>query len=369
MSLSEIFVWMNEWQIAGQDVTRIGLALLVALVVYLILAFAVRFASVRAARMAERTATRVDNVFVEVFGATNQGLLFLAALLVGLGMLDLSDAWQARVGQSWFVALAVQLALWLNRAISVLLRLYTQRGDDAGTPQSPLLSGLLSWGLRTVLWTVTLLVMLSNLGINVTAFIASLGIGGIAIALAVQNILGDLFASFSIAVDRPFEIGDFIVVKGVSGTVEKVGLKTTRIRSLSGEQVVLANADMLKEVVNNYKRMTKRRIVFGFGVTYDTPIDKVAAIPQTVKAIIESSKLLEFNRAHFKKFGDSSLDFEVVYHVLDASFDIHMNEQQRINLDLMRNFAAEGINFAFPTRTVYMIGGETSGSGEGAAAA
>src|SRR5687767_11472009 len=153
---------------------------------------------------------------------------------------------------------------------------------------------LLSWSLRTVLWAVVLLAMLSNMGVNITAFVASLGVGGIAVALAVQNILGDLFASLSIAVDKPFEVGDFIVVGGVSGTVEHVGVKSTRIRALSGEQVVISNTDLLKQTVSNYKRLTQRRIVFKFGVTYDTTPEQAEAIPGLVKRIIEAQSKVRF---------------------------------------------------------------------------
>ena len=165
---------------------------------------------------------------------------------------------------------------------------------------------------RIVLWSVVLLMILDNLGVNITALVASLGIGGIAVALAVQNILGDIFASLSIALDRPFAIGDFIVVGDVLGTVEYIGLKTTRIRSLSGEQIVFSNADLLKSRIRNYKRMTERRVVFGFGVVYQTPHDKLERIPAMVREVIEAQPKTRFDRAHFKEYGDSALAFEAV---------------------------------------------------------
>jgi small-conductance mechanosensitive channel len=213
---------------------------------------------------------------------------------------------------------------------------------------------LLSWGLRTVLWAVVLLAVLSNMGVNVTAFVASLGVGGIAVALAVQNILGDLFASLSIAVDKPFEVGDSIAVQNFSGTVEHIGLKTTRIRSLGGEQIVISNTDLLKQPVRNYKRMTDRRIEFKFSISNDTTPEQAEAIPALVKRLVEASDQLRFDRAHLVGFKQSSIDYEVVYIVRTANYQLHMDLQQKINLELMREFARMGIEFSAPTRVVHL---------------
>jgi small-conductance mechanosensitive channel len=201
---------------------------------------------------------------------------------------------------------------------------------------------------------VILILILDQLGFDVTTLVASLGIGGIAVALAVQNILSDLFGSLSIALDKPFLMGDFVVVGDIAGTVEHVGLKTTRIRALTGEQVVVANADLLGSRIHNYKRMDQRRIVFGFGVTYDTPADKLERLPGIVREIIEAQEHARFDRAHFKAFGASSLDYEVVYFVTVADYNRFMDTQQGINLALVRHLAAEGIEFAFPTQTLHL---------------
>jgi len=215
---------------------------------------------------------------------------------------------------------------------------------------------LLSFLGRVVLWSLVALLVLDNLGLNVTALVASLGIGGVAVALAVQNILGDLFASLSIAVDQPFVIGDSIVVDGLAGKVEHVGLKTTRIRALSGEQIVFSNNDLLKSRIHNYKRMEERRALFTLGVTYDTPHAKLARIAGWIRSAIESQEGVRFERAHFKTFGPSSLDFEAVYFVLSPDYSKFMDIQQAINLELVRVFAEQGIEFAFPTQTVYLAG-------------
>jgi small-conductance mechanosensitive channel len=274
-------------------------------------------------------------------------------VLIGVGMLDLPDRWASRVSQLWFLALVLQAGLWVDRLVAIALRRQAERHGGASAALSA--SGtLISWGARTLLWSIVALAMLSNLGVNITAFVASLGVGGIAVALAAQNVLGDLFASVSIAADKPFEVGDFIVFGSVAGSVETVGVKTTRIRSISGEQVVIGNTELLKQTVANYKRLRERRIVFGFGVTYDTTADQAAEIPGIVRSIVEASTQVRFDRAHFKAFGESSLDYEVVYIVLDPGYGVYMDEQQRINLALMRELANRGIEFTFPTRTLHI---------------
>jgi small-conductance mechanosensitive channel len=205
-----------------------------------------------------------------------------------------------------------------------------------------------------VLYVLVLLMVLDNLGVDVTALVASLGIGGVAVALAVQNILTDLFACLSISIDKPFVLGDFIIVGDLLGTVEHIGLKTTRVRSLSGEQLIFSNNDLLGSRVRNFKRMYERRVVFTFGVVYQTRHEQLRRIPDMVRAIIEARENTRFDRAHFKAYGDSSLDFEVVYYVLVPDYNIYMDIQQAINLDLFERFEKEGIGFAYPTRTVYM---------------
>jgi small-conductance mechanosensitive channel len=208
--------------------------------------------------------------------------------------------------------------------------------------------------LKLVVWSVILLLVLDNLGVNITTLVAGLGVGGIAIALAVQNVLGDLFASLSIVLDKPFVIGDFIIVDNFLGSIEHIGLKTTRVRSLSGEQLIFANSDLLQSRIRNFKRMYERRVVFSLTVIYQTPYEKLIKIPQIVREIIESKESVRFDRAHFKEYGNSSLNFEIVYWVLSPDYNKYMDIQQAINLDIFRTFEAEGIEFAYPTQTLYI---------------
>jgi small-conductance mechanosensitive channel len=354
--LNDFSRWYHDATIFGLALGDALVAAVVALVAYLLMRGALRLLLRRLSAIAARTPNRTDDMLVEVLGGTHRGLIALAALLIGVGLLDLQGRWGSRVDQLWFVVLVLQLALWCNRMIGIGLRRHAERqaAEGGGTAQVGAAATLVSWGLRTMLWSIVLLAMLSNIGVNITAFVASLGVGGIAVALAAQNILGDLFASVAIALDKPFEVGDFIVFGAVAGTVETVGVKTTRIRSLGGEQIIMANTELLKQTVSNYKRLRERRIVFGFGVTYDTTTDQAAAIPDIVKRVVQAAEGVRFDRAHFKAFGGDSLDYEVVYIVLDPDYAVYMNHQQRINLGLMRELAAIGVGFAFPTRTLHI---------------
>jgi small-conductance mechanosensitive channel len=202
---------------------------------------------------------------------------------------------------------------------------------------------------------VALLLALDNIpGIEVDALIASLGIGGIAVALAAQNILGDLFASLSIVLDQPFVIGDSITVGEYVGTVEHIGLKSTRVRSLTGEQLIFSNSDLLNSRIRNYGRMEERRVSFTLGVTCQTPYEKLVEIPGMIQEIIAAQPQTRFGRAHFKAYGDFSLNFEIVYCMLTSDYDVFMDIQQGINLEILRRFAEEGIELAYPTQTVFV---------------
>ena len=346
---------LTDATLLGLPVPDLALAVAAALAAYLAMRLVLRYVIGRTRQLAQRTSNHVDDMVVEVLGSTNRVFLLLAAVLVGVGMLDLTERWNQRVGQLWFIALALQTGLWFTKAISLGLRRYEARHGSSGMTQVSASAVLLSWSLRTVLWAVVLLAMLSNLGVNITAFVASLGVGGIAIALAVQNILGDLFASLSIAVDKPFEVGDAIGIGDLSGTVQHIGLKTTRLRSLTGEQIVISNTDLLKQIVKNYRRMEERRIAFKFGMSYRSDPEKLEAIPGIVKRLIESRPKLRLDRVHFQAFGESSLDFEVVYFVTTPDYGLYMDEQQRLNLQMMREFDALGVEFAIPTRGVYVM--------------
>jgi small-conductance mechanosensitive channel len=328
------------------------LALAAGLTAYAMLALALKLLRTRLTTLASHTQTRVDDTVLEMLAGTHRWLIALMALLLGLTLLDLPDRWHDRVSQMWMLVLVAQGALWADRLVRIGLRHYEQRQKSINGAPVGAAASLIGWGLRVLLWTVVLMTVLANLGVNITALVASLGVGGVAVALAAQSILSDLFASVSIAVDKPFEVGDFIVLSDVSGVVEHVGIKSTRIRAVGGEQVVMSNTDLLKRTISNYKRLAQRRVVLSFGLACDTPADAVQAVPDMVKSLITQSPHLRCDRVHFKRIGEGSLDFEVVYTVLTPDFILHMDEQQRINLALMRSLAGKGIEFAFPLARV-----------------
>ena len=337
--------------------SNLAFASLVAFAAWLAIRGALMVARKALDRVADLGSSKSASALSQILRGTHPMLVVLTALLIGISTLVLPAAWHERVSHLWFVTLIVQVALWCNRGIAIALDQYFRRigGDSANLAQASATSTLLSWALHTGLWTVVMLAILSNLGVNISAFIASLGVGGIAIALAAQNILGDLFASLSIAIDKPFEVGDAISVGDVTGTVERVGLKTTRIRSFVGEQVVISNTNLLTQTVRNYKRLHTRRIVYPIGITYDATPDQVEAVPQIMKRLIEADPRLRFDRSHLKGFGESSIDFETVFHVQAPEYGVFMECQQALGLALMREFAERGISFAFPSRTVYLV--------------
>jgi small-conductance mechanosensitive channel len=195
---------------------------------------------------------------------------------------------------------------------------------------------------------------LDNLGFEIATIVAGLGISGIAVALAAQAILGDLFSYFVIFFDKPFEIGDFIIFDDKKGVIEKIGIKSTKIRSLSGEVVVVSNSNLTNARLHNYKKMERRRVAFTIGVTYQTKAEHLKYIPGKIQEVIEGLELTEFDRCHFNNYGNFSLDFETVYYVLSNDYKIYMDIQQEINLTLYENFAEKGIEFAYPTQTLYL---------------
>jgi small-conductance mechanosensitive channel len=307
----------------------------------------------RLAAFARKTPTALDDFLADTLAATRLLLLVPLALYAAVQVLTLPARFEHLIGQTSVVALLLQTAIWGHHFIESWKR-NTLRVKSTEDLASTSTVAVLSFLARLGLWALTLLLALDNLGFNITALLAGLGIGGVAVALAAQNILGDLFASMSIVLDKPFMVGDFIVVGEHLGTVEYIGLKTTRLRSLSGEQIVFANTDLLKSCIHNYKRMNERRVLFRFGVVYQTPPDVLESIPAMVREIIEQTSQTRFDRAHFSAYGDSSLDFEVVYFVLDPDYNLYMDVNQNILLALYRRFLQQGIDIAYPTRTLYL---------------
>ena len=329
----------------------IGICILMG--VFGMLKFLQRVTIARLSKLAAATDNQIDDLVVSMLKQTKFLILLVASAYVASQVITIRPSVEAVWQKIVVLILIIQFGLWASASVSFALGRVIEKRMDQDASSATTLS-LLGYIARVILWVIVLLLILDNLGVNITGLVAGLGIGGIAVALAVQNILGDLLASLSIVLDKPFVIGDFIVVDTLSGTVEHIGLKTTRIRSISGEQLVFANNDLLKSRVRNYKRMQERRIVFGFGVVYSTPLEKLTLIKKRVGDIVNKTENARLDRVHFKEYGDSALNFEVVYFVANPDFGSYMDIQEAINLGIFQCFAEEGIEFAYPTQTIYI---------------
>lgn len=305
----------------------------------------------RVKTISERSSSHIGLAIGFALMRTSKLVLVIVSLWIAAFFLELPAAFGVMIGRIAGIALLLQIALWGTVAIRSWREGFEGRTDDGSAITTV---RTLTFGGRLVLWAVILLAVLSTLGIEITAMIAGLGIGGIAVALAAQNVLSDLFASLSIVLDKPFVVGDFIIVGDLPGTVQNIGLKTTRLSSLSGEGLVFANSDLLSSRIRNFKEMRRRRIVFSFGVVYQTPADTLERIPAMVREIIEAQEDATCDRAHFKAYGNFSLDFEVVYFVEKPEFAAYMDIQQAVNLAIYRRFEELGIEFAYPTQTLYL---------------
>lgn len=345
--------WLNAHTFLRVPARDWAASALTVVAAYALLSSVLRLISSRFEARARRTGHRFDILAAAVLRDTHPLFIGLAALLAGSYFIDLPTRLANKLDHIWFVIIGFQIALWLNRGVKLWAR--ERLSVQSRATRNPVITSMMAWVLRFMLWSMLVLAILANVGVNITAFVASLGVGGVAVALAVQNILSDLFASLAIGLDKPFEIGDFIVCESIAGTVQHVGLKTTRIRSLSGEEIVTSNTALLKSTIRNYKRMSERRIVFTFGVTYDARAAQLRKIPDIVRRAVEAAGNTRFDRAHFKELGENALTFEVVYFVTDPDFNLYMDIQQGINLSILEGLENLGTAFALPTRTIQLV--------------
>jgi small-conductance mechanosensitive channel len=341
--------------IYGNTLVQWAIAAIVALLVGMGLKLVAAAAVQRLRKLADVTANDVDDLLAELLARTRTLFIVLISFWAGSRLLLLPPELERGARVVLVLGLLLQAGVWGTAVIHHALERYRRRQLEVD-PSGATALGALSVLARLGLWVIIVLTALANLGLDITAFVASLGIAGIAVGLALQNVLGDLFASLSIVLDKPFVVGDFIVVGDFMGTVEHVGLKTTRLRSLSGEQLVFSNSDLLGSRIRNYKRMSERRALFTLGVTYDTPLEKLRAIPALIREVVEAQPNTRFDRSHFRSYGAFSLDVETVYFMLVPDYNAFMDTQQAINLALFERFADEGIEFAFPTQTLHVRG-------------
>jgi small-conductance mechanosensitive channel len=344
-----------EWQFYHNSLEAWAIAGAVFVVIGAVLFIARTLLARRLAKIAAKTPTTADDAIVDLLRRTRYFFILTAAVAGATLFLELPSRALAVGRVLGTIALFLQMAIWGNGLITFWFRNYAERKADTDLSSRTTIAAF-GFVARTILWIVLSLGVLSQLGYDIRTLITTLGVGGIAIALAVQNVLGDLFAALAIVLDKPFAVGDAISVDTMTGTVENIGLKTTRIRSVNGEQLIFSNADLLKSRIRNFKRMQERRVVLTIGVSYDTPPDTVARIPGMLREAVEAQEQVRFDRSHFMSYGESALNFETVYFVLTADYLVYANINQAVNLAVFRRFSAETISFAFPTRTIMVKG-------------
>ncbi len=303
-------------------------------------------------KFSQTTKTKIDDFLTVLVNKIGIPFAYFAVIYLSLLILDFGPSFKKVLHMAGIAVLTFCVARFAALFSEYGFHAYFRRkGADESFVNS--LEGIIRM-VKFLIWSLAIIFFFDNLGFKVTAVIAGLGVGGVAVALAAQAVLGDLFSYFAILFDRPFEIGDFIIIGDFMGVVEHVGIKTTRISSLGGEQLIFSNSDLTNSRVRNYKRMMKRRVVFKFGVVYQTNLERVKEIPVIVKEIINGIEDTLFDRAHFFAFGDSSLDFEIVYYVKGGDYNKYMDIQQAINFGIKEAFESKGIEFAYPTQTLYI---------------
>jgi small-conductance mechanosensitive channel len=311
----------------------------------------------RLKQIAEKSKTKVDDLIISAIEKYVLPLLYFVAIYLGIDYLKIQPNAKKIVDSAIIVITTYFAIRFIASIIRYAIRHYWEKREDQGEATASLkwLSNLIS----LLIWVLGVIFLLDNLGFKISTIIAGLGIGGIAIALAAQAVLGDFFSYFVILLDKPFQIGDFIIVNDKKGVIEKIGIKTTRMKSISVEQVVFPNSDLTKSRIHNFKKMERRRVVFKIGVIYETSLENLKVIPQIIKSIIESIDRTTFDRSHFASYGNFSLDYETVYFVESPDYNLYMNIQQEINLRLFEEFDKRNIVFAYPTQTLYIGGTET----------
>lgn len=303
-------------------------------------------------KWAAKTSNPFDDVIIRILERNIVPIIYLGSFYLAVDNLALHPIIDRAIEVLVIIGSTILGIRLVGTFIEYILKIYwvTYHHDNLNVEQS--INALIP-AIRMVIWLIGIIFILDNLGFNISAVVASLGIGGVAIALASQGVLQDLFSYFAILFDRPFELGDFIIVGDYLGTVEYVGIKTTRLKSIGGEEIIIANADLTSSRIRNFKRMKERRIVFKFGVVYDTSPEQLKIITTLIEKIINETEHARLDRAHFAGYGDFSLNFEVVYFIDSNDYTEYMNAQQQINLNIKTEFARHNIQFAYPTQINY----------------
>jgi small-conductance mechanosensitive channel len=326
-----------------------------------ILAISLAIMLIVRAVLARRMSSRAPDAAV-IIRATS--LFFMVAVALGLGSEDLTlpEGWDRAIRALITIASVVQVALWGNGMITYGIRRYGEKRAISGDAQNPTTLAALGVLVRGVMWLILILIALDNLGVRITTLVAGLGISGVAVALAVQNILGDLFAAASIVLDKPIVVGDTITVDTLTGTVEHIGLKTVRLRSITGEQLIFSNSDLLKSRIRNWKRMSERAVTMVTRLSYDNPPHLIAGVPALIETIVRAQPQVRFARSHVRALADLGVEVETLYYVLSADYMAYMNAQQAITVGTLDSLAGEGVKIPTPVTTVMLRADATTGA-------
>jgi small-conductance mechanosensitive channel len=342
------------YTIAGNSVEEYLIALIIFLSAFVVLKAAKYVITLLLKKISTRIKTEIGVLAIRIINRIRWPLFLVVSLYLAVQFIRIPEVIEIVFGYVLMVVAIIYVVVSIHYVIDYVIRTMIikkeEREEEFDTPIVNLL-GIIA---KIALWMIAFIFILSNLGYNVTTLVAGLGIGGLVIAFGLQKVLQDLFASFSIYIDRPFVPGDFIIIGDDLGVVKKIGIKSTRIQHLGGQELVVSNRELTDVRVHNYKRMEKRRIAFTFGVTYQTPTKKLKKIPEMVREIIANIEAAEIDRVHFKQYGDFSLIFEVVYYVATSDYVVYMDTQQKINLAIKETFEKEEIGFAYPTQTLFL---------------
>ena len=342
-----------SWKFAGNQLNDYLIAAVILFCCLILIKIFRRSTFSNLRKWAARTENIYDDAVVGILERDLIPIAYVASIYLAIGNLALHPILKRTVNVTVIIVSTILAIRLFSATVEYVIKIYwlNYQPNNANLEQS--INALIP-AIRIIIWLIGMVFLLDNLGFDISAVVTSLGIGGVAIALASQGVLQDLFSYFSILLDRPFELGDFIIVGDYLGAVEYVGIKTTRLRSIDGEQIIMANTDLVNSRIRNYKRMHKRRIVLKFGVVYETTAEQLAQIPEVVQQIIAQTENAACDRAHFAGYGEYSLDFEVIYFINTNDYTVYMNAQQEINLAVKTKFAELGINFAYPTQVAYI---------------
>jgi small-conductance mechanosensitive channel len=344
-------------QFLGNSLQAWLTASLTTAILFVVLMVVRRLLVSRLGVLAARTTNQIDDMVVALIGETRAWVLLVLAIYVGVAPLKLPPRVELYLAPAAKLVLLWQAAVWGAGAIAFWVKHHLEHRSGTGDRAGIAMINAMGVGAKVILWILVMITALKSVfAIEITPLITGLGVSGIAVALAVQNILGDLLAALAIVFDKPFDVGDTIGVDTITGTVEHIGLKTTRIRSVTGEQIIIGNGDLLKSRLRNFRRMYQRRVLFNLDVTFDTPSEALARLPAIIEKIVTAQSPVKFDRSHVSSFSESAIRIETVYYVLDPDYKKYMDVQQAINLEVLRRFAAEQVKFAFPSRTVYHEG-------------